>query len=49
MIAPKGSGGEQGKKIDTDLIGDDAALRAALRAVNVPRNIDLDGKWYPRW
>ena len=36
-----------GQKIDTDLIGDDAALRAALRAVNVPRNIDLDGKWYP--
>lgn len=36
-----------GQKIDTDLIGDDAALRAALRAVRVPRNIDLDGKWYP--
>ena len=36
-----------GQKIDTDLIGDDAALRAALRAVKVPRNIDLDGKWYP--
>ena len=36
-----------GQKIDTDLIGDDVALRAALRAVKVPRNIDLDGKWHP--
>ena len=36
-----------GQKIDPSLFGDNAALRAALRAVSVPRNIDLDGKWYP--
>ena len=36
-----------GQKIDTDLIGDDVALRAALRAAKVARNVTLDGKWSP--
>lgn len=36
-----------GKTISTDLLNDEAAWREALREVEVPRDIDLDGKWHP--
>ncbi|MEJ5217134.1 PBP1A family penicillin-binding protein [Cognatishimia sp. D5M38] len=36
-----------GKTISTDLLNDEAAWREALRDVEVPRDIDLDGKWHP--
>ena len=36
-----------GKTIPTDLLEDEAAWRAALADVDVPRDIELDGKWYP--
>ena len=36
-----------GKSISTDLLNDEAAWREALRDVDVPRDIDLDGQWYP--
>jgi penicillin-binding protein 1A len=36
-----------GKTIPTDLLNDEAAWRAALADVDVPRDIELDGKWYP--
>ena len=36
-----------GKTISTELLNDEAAWREALREVEVPRDIDLDGKWHP--
>jgi penicillin-binding protein 1A len=36
-----------GQTIPTDLLEDEAAWRAALREVDVPRDIELDGKWHP--
>lgn len=36
-----------GKTISTDLLNDETAWREALRDVEVPRDIDLDGKWHP--
>ena len=36
-----------GKRIDAGLLGDEGAWRAALSEVDVPRDVDLDGRWYP--
>ena len=33
--------------IPQDALSEEAAWREALAATNVPRDIDLDGKWYP--
>ncbi|MEM1073149.1 MAG: PBP1A family penicillin-binding protein [Pseudomonadota bacterium] len=34
-------------KIDAQLLGDEASWRDALSAAEFPRDIDLDGPWYP--
>ena len=36
-----------GKTIVADQLGSEAAWREALASVDVPRDIDLDGPWYP--
>ena len=36
-----------GQTIDAGLLADDAAWRAALAEIAVPRDIALDGQWYP--
>ncbi len=36
-----------GEVIAQDVLADETAWRAALAAVNVPRDVDLDGQWYP--
>jgi len=36
-----------GQTIDAGLLTDDAAWRAALAEIAVPRDIALDGQWYP--
>lgn len=35
-----------GEKLDTGLLGDEAAWREALAALELPRDVDLDGKWH---
>ncbi|MGD9294299.1 MAG: penicillin-binding transpeptidase domain-containing protein, partial [Roseobacter sp.] len=34
-------------KIDPDLLGDEASWREALAQVDIARDVDLDGPWYP--
>jgi len=36
-----------GKKIEADQLGSEAAWRAALRDVNIARDITLENKWHP--
>ena len=36
-----------GEVLSEDVLGDETAWRAALAALDVPRDIDLDGQWYP--
>ncbi|MDP5362714.1 MAG: penicillin-binding transpeptidase domain-containing protein, partial [Paracoccaceae bacterium] len=45
----RGSGNWRGtgEVIPQETLGDDAAWRAALAALTLPRDIDLDGTWYP--
>ena len=35
------------KRIDTALLSDEGKWRAALSEADVPRDVDLDGRWYP--
>ena len=35
------------KKIDPSLLGDEQSWREALAGVEIARDVDLDGKWYP--
>lgn len=35
------------KRIDAELLGDEASWRAALAEVEVARDVELEGKWYP--
>lgn len=36
-----------GQVLDVALLSDDAAWREALAALELPRDVDLDGQWYP--
>ncbi len=36
-----------GKALSPDVLGEEAAWRAALAEVEVPRDVMLDGQWYP--
>ncbi|SDC88846.1 penicillin-binding protein 1A [Ruegeria marina] len=36
-----------GKKVDVALLADEDAWRAALAATEVPRDVDLGGRWHP--
>ena len=43
----QGTWREPETKIDPSLLGDEAQWREALAAVEIARDIDLDGPWYP--
>ncbi len=36
-----------GERLPEEVLGDEAKWRAALAEADVPRDIELDGKWYP--
>ncbi len=36
-----------GKTLPAEVLADEAAWRAALGDIDVPRQVDLDGQWYP--
>ncbi len=36
-----------GEVLSEDVLGDEAAWRAALANVNIPRDVDLEGQWHP--